>query len=102
MHLVDCSTSPPLYPEKSAIFQGTLFSELKPHPLNPLSKNGEGEEILERGLCPLSILLPFPCKGACIISAVLKSFCHSHASGNLEIVPDYIKLDSRFHGNDDF
>ena len=33
--------------------------------------------------------------GLYIKSAVFKSFCHSHASGNLEIVPIYINLDSR-------
>jgi hypothetical protein len=34
-------------------------------------------------------------EGLFIISVVFKSFCHSHASGNPEIVPSYIFLDSR-------
>ncbi len=41
-------------------------------------------------------------EGLCIKSAVFKSFCHSHASGNPETLLNYVYLDSRFHGNDDF
>ena len=41
-----------MHPKKSLIFQGTRFV--------PLSFEGEGEEILERGEAPLLPTLPLP------------------------------------------
>ena len=51
--------------------------------------------VSKRGISPSFNIFPLSFKEGCIISAVFNSFCHSHASGNLEIMPNHINLDSR-------
>ena len=51
---------------------------------------------------PLVVSFPLSLKKGCIISAVFNSFCHSRASGNPEIVPQYINVDPDENQDDDF